>query len=236
MEAQTLQPIKIEMDVASGTTLAQDLDRLDRDGLVKYADEHFSLKVAAEVDPQTIKETLLRVHASQRNNARDMNTRSLQMTLALDAARKVAHDKWAKDKRGKKPPFDYVPNPPVEVKFYFMQHPGANDEFSNTETYGFAGPVNKFGFKPGQAPRYNLFHGEMYVLPLLLVRHLESLVYVIHKPVIDQVTGLQNGTVAEIKPRFLFKFTHSDADLAELAEIKRRRAEQKGKEDEAQDI
>ncbi len=237
MEAQTLQPTEqVKADFASVTTVAQDLDRLDTAGLIKYADENFSLTVDPSLDPQTIKENLLRIHSSQKNNARDKNRKSLQMTMVLDAKRKAAYDKWAKDRRGKTPPFTYVPNPPVEVKFYFMQHAGANVEFANSEPYGFTarGGTNKFGFKI--APRYNLFHGEMYVLPLLLVRHLESLTYVTHERIMDPVTGLQSGTIAKIKPRFLFKFEHSNADLMALAEIKRNRAEQEGKEDEAKDI
>lgn len=236
MEAQTLTEKPIKADFASVTTLAQDLDRLDLAGLIKYADENFSLTVDPSLDPQTVKETLLRIHSSQKNNARDKNRKSLQMTMVLDAKRKAAFDKWAKDKRVKTPPFTYVPNPPVEVKFYFMQHVGANVEFANSEPYGFTakGGTNKFGFKV--APQYNLFHGEMYVLPLLLVKHLRTLTYVTHKPIIDQATGLQNGTIAIIKPRFVLEYMHSDADLAALAEIKRKRAEQKGTEHEAKDI
>lgn len=233
MEALTEKPVKA--DFASGTTLAQDLDRLDMAGLIKYADESFSLTVDPSLDPQTVKETLLRIHSSQKNNARDINRKSLQMTMALDAKRKAAHEKFPSDGRKKKP-FEYVPNPPVEVKFYFMQHVGANVEFANSEPYGFTakdGP-NKFGFNV--APKYNLFHGEMYVLPLLLVKHLRTLTYVTHKPIIDQATGLQNGTIAIVKPRFVLEYMHSDADLAALAEIKRKRAEEKGNENEAKDI
>jgi hypothetical protein len=227
MEALTEKPVKA--DFASGTTLAQDLDRLDMQGLIKYADQNLGLTVDPSLDPQTIKETLLRVHASQKNNARDMNRKSLQMTMALDAKRKEAYEKFSKDGRKKKP-FEYVPNPPVEVKFYFMQHVGANVEFTCTEPYGFTGKdgPNKFGFKV--APRYNLFHGELYVLPLLLVKHLRTLTYVTHKPVIDPATGLQNATIAIVKPRFVLEHMISDTDLARLAELK------KGKEDGAQDI
>jgi len=227
MEAQTLQPVKA--DFASGLTVAQDLDLLDKAGLIKYANDNFSLTVDSSLDPQTIKENLLRVHASQKNNARDMNRKSLQMTMAIDAKRKKAAEAWATDKRVKKL-FDYVPNPPVEVKFYFMQHVGANVELANREPYGAEGPVNKFGFR--HAPRYNLFHGEMYVLPLLLVKHLRTLTYVTHKPVIDPATGLQNGTIAMVKPRFVFEYMHSDEDLLALAELKKRKESQ----NETQDI
>ena len=231
MEAQTLTPIKT--DFASGISLAQELDRLDTAGLIAYADEKFSLTIDPALDPQTIKENLLRIHASMRNSARETNRTSLQMTMALDQKRKKAWDAWenASDKRTvKKPPFVYQPNPAVEVKFYFMQHAGANCEFANTHPYGFTGKdgTNQFGFK--RAPKYNLFHGEMYVLPLLLVQELKKQIYTSHKPVIDRDTGLQNGTIPIIKPRFVFEPILSTEQLVALSEM--RKEKENGKQAE----
>ena len=220
MEAQTLTPPKA--DFASGITLAQELDRLDTAGLIAYADDKFSLTVDPALDPQTIKEELLRIHASMRNSARETNRTSLQVTMALDQKRKKVWDAWLNgDKRNKKPFFGYEPNPPVEVKFFFMQHVGANCEFANTHPYGFTaqGGENKFGFK--RAPKYNLFHGEMYVLPLLLVQELRKQTYKAHKPVIDRDTGLQNGSIPIIKPRFVFEHMISTEELVALSEMRK---------------
>ena len=233
MEAQTQVMKPVESDIASALTLAQELDRLDRDGLIQYADKNFNLTVDPALDPQTIKENLLRIHASVTNSARELNQKSLQMTIALDLKRKKAWDAYKGDKRRAKPFAEYKPNPPVEVKFFYMQCPGLNVEFANSEPYGVTakGSPNQFGFT--QIPRYNLFHGEMYVLPLLLVRHLQRLTYVTHKPVIDSATGLQNGTIPIIKPRFVFEMMYSDEDLVRLAEMKK---EKKGTDSDDDDF
>ena len=219
MEAQTLP----EIDQSSTMTLAQELDRLTTDGLIKYASENFSLTVDKALDPQTIKENLLRIHSSMKNNAREMNAKSLQMTIALDLKRKRAWDAWenAKDKRTVKKPFAaYQPNPPIEVKFLFRQHPNANVEFSNTHPYGFTGKdgPNKYGFK--QAPRYNLYSDEMYVLPLLLVQELRKATYTTHKPVTDPATGMQHGTIPIIRPRFMFERIITPEQELALSQIK----------------
>jgi len=232
MEAQTSTlkgAMPVKADFANGISLAQELEQLDTNGLIAYADEKFSLTVDPGLDPQTIKENLLRIHASMRNSARETNRTSLQKTIALDQKRKKAWDAWQNDKRVKKPPFVYEPNPPIEVHFYFMQHVGANCEFANTHPYGFTakGGTNEFGFK--KAPKYNLFHGEMYVLPLLLVKELERLIYTSHKPVIDRDTGLQNGTIPIIKPRFVFKPNFTTDELVALSEM--RKEKQNGKQD-----
>ena len=204
MEAQTLTSQAAGID--SSLTLAQELDRLDAAQLIAYADDKFSLTVDPALDPQTIKENLLRIYGSMKNNARETNKASLQMTIALDQKRKKAWDKWenAADKRTvKKPPFTYQHNPPIEVRFLFRQHPNANVEFANTHPYGFAGKENQFGFK--RAPKYNLYSDEMYVLPLLLVQEMRKKTYTTHKAVIDSATGMQHGSIPIIRPRFMFE-------------------------------
>jgi hypothetical protein len=82
--------------------------------------------------------------------------------------------------------------------------------------------------------KYHLFHGEMYVLPLLLIRHLEKKTYVAHKPVYDSLTGLQSAVIPIIKPRFLFQQMISDEENTLLAKF--RENKRKEVKDETQDV
>ena len=214
MEAQTLAPMKA--DFASVVTLAQELGGMSREQMIIYANQNMGLTVDPTMDPQTIKENLLRIAESSKNNARDINAKSLNVTIALDKTRKAFMENW--DGRKKQKPFEYEPNPPVQVKFFFMQHVGVDLEFVSSEPYGIKGDVNKFGFK--QHMKYHLFHGEMYVLPLLLIKHLEKKIYVTHKPVIDPGTGLQSGAIPIIKPRFVFQQVVSSEESVMLAEFR----------------
>jgi hypothetical protein len=226
MEAQTSLPTA---DLASALTLAQELEAMTKEQMILYADQKMGLTVDSGLDPQTIKENLLRISQSRKNSARETNQTSLNTTMALDATRKKFWD--GLDGRHKKP-FEYAPNPPVQVKFYFLEQPGVDLQFASAEPYGIKGEVNKFGFKAHM--KYHLFHGEMYVLPLLLIRHLEKKTYVAHKPVHDSLTGLQSAAIPIIKPRFLFQQMISDEENTLLAKF--RENKRKEVKDETQDV
>lgn len=228
MEAQTLEPMKA--DFASGVTLAQELGSMSKEQMIIFANDKMGLTVDSGMDPQTIKENLLRIADSRKNSARDINANSLNTTMALDKTRKIFIQNW--DGRKKPKPFEYEPNPAIQVKFFFMQHVGVDLEFVSAEPYGIFGDVNKFGFKKHM--KYHLFHGEMYVLPLLLVKHLEKKIYTAHKPIIDPNTGLISGSIPIIKPRFVFQQVVSSEESVMLADFRAKQL--KESTDEAQDI
>lgn len=228
MEAQTSAPMKA--DFVSVVTLAQELGDMSKEQMIAYANRNMGLTVDSGMDPQTIKENLLRIANARKNSARDINANSLNITIALDKTRKAFMENW--DNRKKDKPFEYKPNPAIQVKFFFLQHTGVDLEFVSAEPYGIKGSVNKFGFK--QHMKYHLFHGEMYVLPLLLIKHLEQKIYTAHKPVIDPNTGLQSGAIPIIKPRFLFQQIVTAEESVMLAELRAQKL--KESQDEAQDI
>ena len=230
MEAQTSNQKPMQADFVSVVTLAQELGSMNKEQMIVYANQSMGLTVDSGMDPQTIKENLLRIASSRKNSARDINANSLNITIALDKTRQAFIRNW--DGRKKQKPFEYEPNPAIQVKFFFLQHTGVDLEFVSAEPYGIKGPVNKFGFK--QHMKYHLFHGEMYVLPLLLIKHLEQKIYTAHKPVIDPNTGLQSGAIPIIKPRFLFQQIVSAEESVMLAELRAQKL--KESTDEAQDI
>ncbi len=214
MEAQTLAPQKA--DFMEVLPISQQLEVMSKEQLINYADTRMGLKVDSSLDPQTIKEELLRIMTAQKNSAREINKQSLDMTMALDKTRKLTAKGW--DGRTKNKPFEYKANPAIQVKFFFNQHPGVNEEFANSHPYGMSGEVNKFGFK--KCPKYNLFHGETYVLPLLLIRHLEQKIFVTHKTILDPVTNMVLGVTPILKPRFVFQQFVSDEENIILAKLR----------------
>ncbi|HUW44883.1 MAG TPA: hypothetical protein VMW50_03715 [Dehalococcoidia bacterium] len=206
-------------DFVGGVTLASLLDGMSKEEMIAYADTKMGVKVDDSLELNTIKEKLLIVEAAKKNDARAKNAKSIEMTMALDAKRERA----ARTSKTLK----YEANPLIQVKFHFIQHVGADLEFATSEPYGLSGPVNKYGFK--REPSYHLFHGETYQLPLAIVEHLQSKTFMAHKPILDPVTGMQNGSIPIIKPRFILEVKLSRAQYLELGKVK-------GKEDEQKDI
>jgi len=184
-------------------TLAQKLEKMTKEEMIRYASEGMGFNVDPSLDVQTIKEKLLIVESSQKENARKINLESLKMTMDLVAER---------NESGKKALI--TEDPPLHVKFYNMQSPRADLEFSSTEPYGFYGQKNKYGFR--KAPHWHLFHGEIYVLPLSVIEHLKSLTYTTSKPIIDQATGMQSGSIPVVNSRFTLEIQFSKGQLAQL--------------------
>lgn len=207
MAVQTDNPVVV--DVASGVTLARQLERMTKDEMIDYADRSMGLTVDPALDVQTVKERLLVAENSRKNNARETNAQSLANTMELDRKCREHADK---DKK-----FSYKENPMVTIRFWFMQHPGADIEFIFTDPYGFRGPRNKFGFNIADAPHYRLFHGETYVLPYAVVEHLKNQTYVTHKTIIDPATGMIGGNIPILKPRFLCEPIISKEQWVDLA-------------------
>jgi hypothetical protein len=218
MEA-LINPPKV--DLASGMPVSEELKLKDKAQLIEYGREKMNLNIDANLDVDVIRNELLRIYKSQANNALELNARSVAMTVALDKTRKVYIEKL--DGRKKKP-FEYVPNPLVTVKFYNIQSPGLDFPFTNPQPYQMYGEVNKWGFK--QMPQYHLYHGETYVLPLLLVKWLERLTYTTHIPRIDPATGQMTAGEIVIKPKIVLQQIVSDEENAMLAEFREKKAKE----------
>jgi hypothetical protein len=220
MEALMTPP---KVDLASGMPVSEQLKLKNKSQLIAYGREKMNLNIDTSLDEEVIRNELLRIYKSQADNAQEVNARSVAMTVAVDKTRKAHVEKL--DGRKKKP-FEYVPNPLVTVKFFFMQHPGLDLDFANSHPYGMYGEVNKWGFR--EMPQYHLYHGETYVLPLLLVKWLGNLTYTTHVPRIDPATGQMTAGDIVIKPRIVLQQMVSDEENALLAELR----EQKLKEAE----
>lgn len=196
-------------DYVGAVTLASMLEGMTKEEMIAYANQKMGVTVDAALEPQVIKEKLLVVESSRKNNAREQNARAVNMTLAIDAQRRAAAEKNKKVK--------YEPNPLIQVRFQYIQHPEADFEFATPHPYGFKGPVNKFGFK--KAPVYHLYHGEVYRLPLAIIEHLNSKTFTSHKAIIDPLTGMQKGQIPIIKPRFILEVQLSRAQMIELGTV-----------------
>ena len=193
-------------DITGEITLIDRLEKMTKEEMVSFAAKDMGLNVDPSLDVQTIKEKLLIVEAGQRNNARNRNVKSLKMVMALVAKRNASG----------KPKLKTI-DPPVQVKFYNIQSPGADFEFTSTEPYGFKGEVNGYGFTT--SPYFHLFHGEIYILPMSTIEHLQSLTYTAGKAIIDPVSGMQAGSIPTIKKRFSLEIQLSKGQYAALANM-----------------
>lgn len=176
-------------DVAKELPLLAELKAMGKPQLIKYASERMGLNVDDSLNKDVIIENLIRVDAAKKNEAKQMNAESLAVAVT--------------DK-----------DPVIKVKFFNMESPGTFIEFSYSGKRGMRGPQNPNGFK--KCPKYMLFHGETYDIPYSVFEHLGKLVHQSHKPIFDQATGMQAGSMPILKPRFVLQAIVSKEQLIKL--------------------
>lgn len=167
----------VQSDVSESIPLSEQLKAMDREQLVKYADD-IGYKIDGRVKEETIREGILSISTDRVKKAAEVNAVSLKQAVSEE-------------------------DPEIEVKFFNLQSPGADLEFAYSEPRGMFGPENKKGHK--KCPRYHLFPGTVTKMAYSVYDHLQGLTYVAHKTVWDTKTGMITGTIPIIKPRFILQ-------------------------------
>ncbi len=156
--------------------------------LREMASEEFALDVAETVKPAAIREQLLRVYEQRTMEAKTLNEQAAQIFLNANPDEKV-----------------------VSVKFLPLDFPHAVVDFSNDCGFGIRGPNNETGLS--KMPVFKLIPGEVYQLPVCVIRMLETKTFRDSKPTFDPVTGMIIGNTPIIKPRFMLQMVMSDEQM-----------------------
>ena len=188
----------IQSDVSEALPLEQQLKTMTREELVKFADD-LGYKIDNRMKDPTIRDNILRIINDKKNVAAKVNAESLKQTVSEE-------------------------DPKIEIRFFNMESPGADLEFSFSGPRGLYGkeftrPDGSKGGNPKghkKCPRYHLFPGEVMEMAYSVYEHLNGLTFVTHKTVWDTKTGMITGTVPIIKPRFILQPIFSKADLLKL--------------------
>ena len=188
---EQVQTEPIESDVTEGLPLDKQLDAMSKAEMIKYADDVLGYRIDPKLLKAVIKENILKIDADHKSQAAKVNEDSLAMTVSKE-------------------------DPEITVRFFHMESPGADLEFSYSEPRGMFGPNNLKGHK--KCPKYHLFPGEVVKLAYSVYEHLSSLTFVTHKTVWDPVTGMIKGSIPIIKPRFILQPKFSKEQLVKLNE------------------
>lgn len=187
-----------QVDVTNELPLEQQLETMNKPALIKYigdlgynADNRFSEK--------TLRENILKIVADRKNNASKLNEESFRATVSDD-------------------------DPEIEVRFFNLESPNTDVEFAYAGKKGMYGPAftNEAGEKRGnpnghrKCPTYHLFPGEKLKLAYSVYEHLESLTFSTHKTVFDPVSGMIQGNIPIIKPRFILQPVFSKEDIMNI--------------------
>lgn len=178
----------VQSDVTESLPLEEQVKAMDKSALIKYM-EDLGFNVDKRLAEKTIRENILKVVADRKNNATKLNEESFKATVSDD-------------------------DPMIKVRFFNMESPNADVEFAYSGKRGMYGPVNKNGHR--KCPKYHLFPGEEVRLAYSVYEHLESLTFMTHKTVFDPITGMIQGNIPIIKPRFILQPIFSKEDIVNI--------------------
>jgi len=178
----------IQSDITEALPLDKQLEVMTKPELAKYADR-LGYNMDEKLTNAVMRENILKIVNDRKTQASKVNEESLAMVAGED-------------------------DPEIEIRFFNMESPGADLEFSYSEPRGMRGPVNKKGYT--KCPKYHLFPGEVVKLAYSVYEHLTKLTYVSHKQVWDSNTGMQTGNIPIIKPRFILQPIFSKEQLRKL--------------------
>lgn len=179
-------PSVSQTDVTETMPLKDQLDSMTKPALIKYM-ESLGFNVDGRLSEKSLRENILKVIADRRKNAVAINKESLKATVSKE-------------------------DPMIEIRFFNLETPGIDIEFSYPGKRGMYGPKftkdgKTYGNPEGhrKCPNYHLFPGETTKLAYSVYEHLESLTFVTHKTVFDPVSGMIQGNIPIIKPRFILQ-------------------------------
>ena len=169
--------------------------KLSAKELRELADKEFALKVDEKLKKDVIIDQLIRIHEETASSARTLNEQSAALFISADKNERL-----------------------VNIKFLPLDFPNAVVEFANDGGKGLRDSKNPKKNPTGlsKMPRFKLIPGEVYALPITIIRRLEKLVYRDSKPTYDPVTGMITGNMPIIKPRFMLQVVLSDEQMREM--------------------
>jgi len=180
-------------------TLETRLLSMNKQQLVQVAKDEFNLEVDGRLSEKSIIRELLNQNTAQQKEAKEKTTESSKM---------VGNDS----------------DPLVTVLFMPLDFPNAPIEFNYDSGRGVIGT----GLSVAQVeearqrgclekmPHYHLFPGQIYDLPMSVIKHLKGLTFKDSVPVIDQQTGMITGNKPVIKPRFSLDVQLTDAQYRQV--------------------
>ena len=191
-------PSVVQSDVSESVPLKVQLDSMDKNQLIKYM-ESLGYNVDRRLSEKTLRENILLIDADRKGNAKKINEDSFAKTVNEE-------------------------DPAIEVRFFNLESPNTDVEFAYSGNRGMYGPefIGKDGKKYGnpkgfkKCPVYHLFPGEAVKLAYSVYEHLVSLTYVTHKTVFDPQTGMIQGNIPIIKPRFILQPIFSKKDIMNI--------------------
>ncbi len=163
--------------------------------LREVANVEFGLVVDEKLKIEVVKDQLLRIYEQNTSDAKTLNEQSAMLFEGVGANGKV-----------------------VPVKFLPQDFPNAPVNFSNDCGFGIRDPKNPKRNPTGlsKVPVFKLIPGEVYNLPICVIRMLEGKTFRDSKPTYDLETGMINGNRPVIKPRFMLPVVLSDDAMREM--------------------
>ncbi len=187
----------VQVDVTNELPLEKQLNAMDKAELTKYM-EGLGYNVDKRLSDKTIRDNILKVVADRKNNATAMNKESFRATVSED-------------------------DPKITIRFFNLETPNVDIEFAFPGKRGMYGPKftkdgKEYGNPNGhrKCPKYHLFPGEEVDLAYSVFEHLESLTFATHKTIFDPQTGMIQGNIPIIKPRFILQPVITKEDLIKI--------------------
>ncbi len=187
VEQTMKQPVPV--DISENVKLLTRLKLMNKDQLIQFGEDEFSLKIEPVLTEKVIIDNLMRLDDARRGDAIKVNEDSLNKSISAS-------------------------DPPIRVKFFNLQSPTEVINFSFAGPKGMRGPINKTGHK--KCPSYKLYPGEEYTLPLSVKEHLESLTFTHYKTIVHKLTGQIAGNVPVLKPKYIMNPIISKEQLLAL--------------------
>ncbi len=190
-------PSPVQSDVSESIPLKDQLEGMNKSQLIKYM-ENLGYNVDMRLSEKSLKENILKIVGDRKNDARKTNEDALGMTVRED-------------------------DPMIEVRFFNLETPNIDVEFAFPGKRGMYGPSytvkgEKYGNPNGhkKCPKYHLFPGETVKLAYSVYEHLISLTFMTHKTVFDPQSGMIQGNIPIIKPRFILQPIFSKEDIMNI--------------------
>jgi len=163
--------------------------------LTEIAKGEFQLNVDSKVEVEVLRDTLQRIHEEHVTTALATNQAAAQIFLERDKDEKL-----------------------LTVTFQPLDFPNNPLEFSYDGGFGVRNRKDPKKNPNGLSKMANFFliPGETYQLPLCVINHLKGTTYRDSKPQFDTETGMQNGNMPIIKPRFMLNVVLSDEAMSDL--------------------
>lgn len=181
------------------STFKERIKGLSKKELTELALDEFQLNIDSKITTDVIRDSLQRVHEERITTALEVNQKAAQLFLERDKKEKL-----------------------LTVVFLPLDFPNNPCKFSYDGGYGVRSRKDPKRNPNGLSRMANFFliPGETYQLPLCVITWLQGKTYRDNKPQFDSSTGMQNGNIPVIKPRFMLNPVLTDQAMSDLGSRK----------------